>query len=159
VPDAEFELTLWGRYARGGGPCVTGRNSQVLALLLCYRDFERRLTPDIEWGEKRGRHAIAAFERGAWDFALSHCLERSVDASTTISKLKSFDIACRSHLPTQRTPEILDCGHCIIDLSLRRVVGEPIADFDMVKPIRVPSALGPLLPSRPLDAARSPLRI
>jgi hypothetical protein len=69
-----------------------------------YRGFERRLTPGIEWGEKRGRHAIAAFERGAWDFAVSHCLERSVEASTTISKLKSFDIACRSHLPTQRTP-------------------------------------------------------
>jgi len=117
-----------------------------------YRGFERRLTPGIEWGEKRGRHAIAAFERGAWDFAVSHCLERSVDASTAISKLKSFDIACRSHLPTQRAPEILDCGHCIIDLSLRRVVGEPIADFDMVKPIRVPSALGPRLPSWPFAA-------
>jgi hypothetical protein len=30
---------------------------------------------------------------------------------------------------------------------------KPGIDFDMVKPIRVPFALGPLLPSRPLDAA------
>jgi hypothetical protein len=82
-----------------------------------YRGFERRLTPGIEWGKKRGRHATAAFERGAWDFAVSHCIERSVDATTTISKLRSFDIVADLICPTQRTPEILDRGHCIIDLS------------------------------------------
>ena len=34
-----------------------------------HRGFERRLTPGIEWGEKRGRHATAAFERDAWELA------------------------------------------------------------------------------------------
>jgi hypothetical protein len=118
-----------------------------------YRGFERRLTPGIKWGEKRGRHAIAAFERDAWDIALSHCLERSADAGTTISNLFDFDRARRFHLPAERAPNILDCGNCAIDLSLRCVVGESIADFDMVEPIMVPPALGPLLPSWPLDAA------
>jgi hypothetical protein len=56
-----------------------------------HRGFERRLTPGIEWGEKRGRHATAAFERDAWDIALSHCLERSADPGTTISNLLDFD--------------------------------------------------------------------
>jgi hypothetical protein len=39
-----------------------------------YRGFERHLTPGIEWDEKRGRHATAAFERDAWDIALSLAL-------------------------------------------------------------------------------------
>jgi hypothetical protein len=30
-----------------------------------YRGFERHLTPGIEWDEKRGRRATAAFERAA----------------------------------------------------------------------------------------------
>jgi len=33
-PDEEFELTLWGRYARGGSRPVTGHNCQAITLLL-----------------------------------------------------------------------------------------------------------------------------
>ena len=100
MPDAEFELTLWGLYARGGGG-----GALLAAIVRCLRcscvtaASSAALRRASNGARSAGGTLIAAFERGAWDFAVSHCIERSVDATTTISKLRSFDIACRSHLP------------------------------------------------------------
>jgi hypothetical protein len=134
-----------------------------------YRGFERHLTPGIEWDEKRGRHATAAFERGAWDIALSHCLERSADAGTTISNLFDFDRARRFHLPAERAPDILDCDNWAIDLSLREIATDlsrrstrqPCANCGSHPPLVITRSVVPLVPKRsehgaPLLCEREP---
>jgi hypothetical protein len=101
-----------------------------------YRGFEHHLTPGIEWDEKRGRHATAAFERDAWDIALSLALNALLTPArryqiSSIS-IELADFICR---PSARQTSLIAAIAPSISFCVRLLLTYRVAQLGSLAPI------------------------